>query len=421
MTQINVGSTFSEEHQISSDLVDKFAAFSGDYNPIHMDGSYAKERGYSDRVAHGALQLIYLSRLLGMQLPGPGAVWVSQEVYWNRPVFVGDRIKMTATVLGYSRSSKLLKLQVDIVNQFNDKVMEGEAVVKVSQVLVRNLVGERGPLELESKGSESQTKKTREKRPMRKQKKQDLNNARVALISGGSRGIGAAVAGRLVADGYRVVVNYVHDESSADAVVREINDKGGVAVKYRADVGDEQAVSTMSRDVIGELGRCDVVVHAASPSLARIMAEEISLNHLEEYFRVYLGGAISLVNRFSPAMKEEGFGRFVFFGSSGITGDPPKGMASYLIAKEALWGYTKVISAEIARFGITTNLVSPSLTITDLTRDIPLRIKELEALRSPTRRLATVTDSAGLVSFLCSVEAEYINGLNIPVAGGLFR
>jgi NAD(P)-dependent dehydrogenase (short-subunit alcohol dehydrogenase family) len=120
-------------------------------------------------------------------------------------------------------------------------------------------------------------------------------------------------------------------------------------------------------------------------------------------------------------MKETGFGRFVFFGSSGITGEPPKGMASYLVAKEALWGYTKAISMEIAQFGITTNLVSPSLTITDLTRDVPLRIKELEALRSPTRRLAKVEDSAELVSFLCSTEAGFINGLNIPVAGGLFR
>ena len=418
MTQIDVGTTFSEEHEISTDLVDKFAEFSGDYNPVHLDRDYARERGYSDRVAHGALQLAYLSRLLGMQLPGPGTIWVSQKVNWNLPVFVGDRIKITATVLGYSNSTNLLKLQIDIVNQLNYKVMEGEAVVRLSEVLSRSLVGEESVLEPDAKKSKNQIRKVGQ---MGSKKERNVNGARVALISGGSRGIGAAVVRKLAANGYRVVINYVHDEMSADAVAREIIQEGGVALRYRADIGDAQAVSKMTNDVLAEFGRCDVVIHAASPVLERITAEEIRLDHLEDYFRVYLGGAISLVKGLSPAMKETGFGRFVFFGSSSITGEPPKGLASYLVAKEALWGYTKAISMEIAQFGITTNLVSPSLTITDLTRDVPLRIKELEALRSPTRRLAKVEDSAELVSFLCSTEAGFINGLNIPVAGGLVR
>ncbi len=174
----------------------------------------------------------------------------------------------------------------------------------------------------------------------------------------------------------------------------------------------------MADMILDRFGRCDVVIHTATPQIERIKVNEMEYASLERYFNVYLGGAIALVNLLSPRMIEQKFGRFIFLGSSGLFGKPPEGMTPYLMAKEALWGYVRGVSSEIGLFGITANLVSPSLTVTDLTNDVPARIKEIEACKSPARRLARTEDSAALISFLCSDEAGYINGANIPVTGG---
>ena len=94
-------------------------------------------------------------------------------------------------------------------------------------------------------------------------------------------------------------------------------------------------------------------------------------------------------------------------------------MASYVTAKEkSLWGYTKSLAVEMAPFGITANMVSPSITVTNLTSGISARVKEVEAMKSPVRRLATIEDTACQITHLCSREASYINGINLPVTGG---
>ena len=101
-----------------------------------------------------------------------------------------------------------------------------------------------------------------------------------------------------------------------------------------------------------------------------------------------------------------------------MSGAPPAGWAAYLTAKQALWGLAKSMATEFGPSGITTNMVSPGLTVTDLTTNIPARAKEVEAHRSPMRRLATSQDTAELVSFLAGKPSGYINGANLPVSGG---
>ena len=117
-------------------------------------------------------------------------------------------------------------------------------------------------------------------------------------------------------------------------------------------------------------------------------------------------------------MKDNSFGRIVFIGTSYLFGEPPLGTIAYVSAKEALWGYTKVLATDIARYGVTVNMVSPSLTITDLSENVPLRVKELQAFKNPTRRLSTTRDAANQVSYVCSEFSSYTNGINIPVTGG---
>ena len=127
---------------------------------------------------------------------------------------------------------------------------------------------------------------------------------------------------------------------------------------------------------------------------------------------------MALVASASPGMAERKFGRFIFLGTAYTFGMPPGGLAPYVVAKGALWEFVKCAAAELGPAGITSNMVSPGMTVTDLTADVSARAKEVEARKSPMRRLATVEDTAGMVAFLASDAASYLNGVNLPLTGG---
>ena len=105
--KFSVGQIFQDKLHIDEQLLERFADLSGDRNPIHLDGHEALSYGYSKRVAHGVLSLALLSRLVGVKIPGPGAIWLENQIQWIAPVFVGDDIVMTATVKGVSSSVEI--------------------------------------------------------------------------------------------------------------------------------------------------------------------------------------------------------------------------------------------------------------------------------------------------------------------------
>ena len=128
---INVGFSTSVRHEITSDAVDAFAALSGDVNPIHMDGDYARGLGFPGRVAHGVLIAAYLSSLFGMNFPGPGCFWAKQSFEWRLPVVIGDVIEILATVKHKSAGTRTLLMSVEARNQKGQIVMTGEGAVRL--------------------------------------------------------------------------------------------------------------------------------------------------------------------------------------------------------------------------------------------------------------------------------------------------
>ena len=174
----------------------------------------------------------------------------------------------------------------------------------------------------------------------------------------------------------------------------------------------------MIDSVFEAFGRIDVVVHGASPSVPPVGVLDLAYADIERYYKVYVGGALTLLARTVPRMTEHRFGRFIFMGTSFLFGVPPDGMAAYVAGKESLWGLVKALAGELGPKGITCNMVSPGVTVTDLTADLPARLKELHARKSPVRRLATTADSAAVVAFLASEAGGYVNGVNMPVTGG---
>jgi len=381
-----VGETRRATLAVDEALIARFADLSGDHNPIHVDRAAAGAFGYPRQVAHGAILMALVSKVIGMELPGPGALWMGQTVQWLHPVFAGDSIELVVTVEALAAGADLVTLGMAAANQRGETVMKGSATVKVTdQVAARPLASA---------------------------------VTRTALVTVASRGIGAAIARRLAAQGIAVGVNYYKSSADADEVVRAIETGGGRAVAIGADVGDAreapQAVARLAR----AFGRVDVVVHGASPPVPALGVEQLGYADAERYHRVYVGGALALVGATLPAMIEAGFGRFIVLGTSYMFGAPPPGMGAYVSAKHAVWGLVRSLSVELGRHGITANMVSPGMTVTDLTAEVPLRLKEVEARRNPMRRLATPSDAADVVAFLASDAAGYVNGQNIPVTGG---
>jgi 3-oxoacyl-[acyl-carrier protein] reductase len=241
---------------------------------------------------------------------------------------------------------------------------------------------------------------------------------RVALVLGGSRGIGAAITRRLSMEGHHVAINCRPDSTAGDSLMRELAETGASVGIAPGDIGDPEDAERMLNKVLSEFGRVDIVVHSATPPIPSVEVASLRYADIEGYLRTYLAGTTATLAAVSGGMKERGFGRFVFLGTSYMFGIPPVGMAAYVAAKSALWGLARSLATELGPFGITSNMVSPGLTSTDLTGHLSARIKEVDARRSPARRLADIEDTAAMVAFLARDEASYINGANLPVTGG---
>lgn len=372
---------------MTPELVDGFAELSGDRNPIHVDPAAAKAMGYARPVAHGALLLAAISRLVGTRLPGSGALWARQSIEWKNAVLIGDVIEITLTATRYSKATRLLEFEVAALNQRGETVLTGAGAAQVPEPVPA----------------------TSRKAPVAQ---------RVALVTGASRGLGAGIAAHLASLGWAIAVNYSRSSADADALVGQIAAAGGKALAVRADVAETDAVRALVDGVARRMGRIDAVVHCATPALIRKPVKESSFADADAYLRTYLGGAMSLVQAAAPHMAKEEFGRFVFLGSAALFGQPPAGLAPYLAAKGALLAYAMSAATELGPLGITVNVISPGLTVTDLTSGLTPRAKELEARRSPRRRLATVEDTAACVAYLLSDAASYLTGAHLPLTGG---
>ena len=385
MTRFGAGMSAAARVTVTPAVAAEFAALSGDSNPIHLDAEQARAFGHPHPVAHGAFLLAVVSRLIGTELPGPGAVWMGHSVEWQHPVYVGDEIVVEVTVSRVAAGAEMLLLDLNARNAEGRAVMTGQARVKVGE----RVGGKDGPSE----------------------------PAKVALVTGGSRGIGAAIVRRLARAGCDVAVNFKANAGAADALVRECSDGGSTVLSFAADVAEPDAAAALARKVEERFGRLDVVVHGASPPVLERAADALSYADVEPFLATYLGGALALVGAASPGMQARGFGRFVLLGTAYLFGSPPRHLAAYLTAKHALWGLVRSLAVELGPHGITSNMVSPGMTITDFTAHVPLRVKEVAARTNPTRRLPLGEDTAELVSFLVKPEAGYLNGLNLPLTG----
>lgn len=240
---------------------------------------------------------------------------------------------------------------------------------------------------------------------------------RVALVTGASRGIGAAVAKALASHGASVVVNYKDSKDKADEVVGDINKAGGRAIAVQADVRDRKAVDAMVERALKEFGLIDVLVCNASIGFPMKPFAELSWEEIE----AKLVGEIKALYNCSRAvldgMIERKRGKLIFI-SSGLSRHPGYGFTAHAGAKAAMDGIAKVMAMELGPMGITVNVVGPGLTRTDATSGLPEEVFRMTEQAAPLRRVGMPADVAGAVVFLASPLSDYITGQYIHVNGG---
>ncbi|QWV95957.1 SDR family oxidoreductase [Geomonas nitrogeniifigens] len=400
---LQVGRRDTVEMIVSAELIDAFAALSGDDNELHMSDAAARRYGFPQRVCHGVLSLAFISTLIGKKLPGAGALWRSLKVEWLRPVFPGDKVTITGEVTQVSASTSSIAMKIGAVNQNGTEVLQAEVAVGVGSELA--LSPQISPAAAAAAGPSAAMPATEE------------GGKAAVLVTGGSRGIGRAIALELARSGHPVAIAYHSAQAQAAEVVEEIEAAGGRAAAVRIDLGRsiDTAVLEQAQSVLGPLLG---LVHAASPPLQNRPFDQLAPGDFEQYFRVYVCGAVELIQALHGNMKQHQFGRVVFLGTSAIIGTPPAKMAAYVTGKSAVLGLCKGLAVELGPSGVTVNMVSPGLTMTDLTRDYSPRMQLAEAQKSPMRRLATPMDTASMVRFLLSEEASFITGANLPLTGG---
>ncbi len=244
---------------------------------------------------------------------------------------------------------------------------------------------------------------------------------RVALVTGGARGIGAAVALRLAQDGHDVAVLDLDEAACADSVAA-VNAVGRHAVAVGADVANEKAVATAVERLAAELGPPLVLVNNAGilrdHVLPKMTADEWDLVQ-----QVHLRGAFLMCRAVQPLMREAGWGRIVNLSSTAALGNV--GQANYSAAKAGLQGFTRTLALELGRYGITVNSVAPGYTITDMTKStaerIGVTIEELSkdvVAGIPVGRPGQPEDIAHAVSYFCDERSGFVSGQVLYVAGG---
>lgn len=239
----------------------------------------------------------------------------------------------------------------------------------------------------------------------------------VALITGASRGIGAATARLLAQHGAAVVVNYVSNDDAAGEVVSSIEEAGGRALAAKADVRDQAAVKAMVATVNDRFGLIDVLVLNAHIKAPIAPAVEQSWEDFRTKIVSEMEAAFYPVVAVVPNMKQRQRGCIVGI-SSGVSQNPPPGASAHSTAKSALNAYLRSLALELGPFGIRVNTVAPGLIMTDNTAPMPDQFKAVMAASTPLKRNGQPEDIAGAILMLAQDESSFITGTYLNVDGG---
>jgi 3-oxoacyl-[acyl-carrier protein] reductase len=244
---------------------------------------------------------------------------------------------------------------------------------------------------------------------------------RIAIVTGAARGIGAAAARRLAADGMAVAVLDLDEAACADTV-SQIEKAGGTAIAVGADVSDAEAVKAAVDKVAAELGEPTVLVNNAGVTRDNLLFR-MSEGDWDMVMGVHLKGAFLMTRAVQGYMVSAKWGRIINLSSTSAVGN--RGQVNYSAAKAGMQGYTKTLAIELGKFGITANAVAPGFVATEMTKATAERLgvsfddfKAASAREIPVARVGEPADIAAVISFFAREEAGYVSGQILYAAGG---
>lgn len=241
-------------------------------------------------------------------------------------------------------------------------------------------------------------------------------SGQVALVTGGTRGVGLAISKRLISRGVTVAVGYAANARAAGQFGDDYADYG--VTVHQGDIGSVDDCTRVAGEVIARHGRLDILVNNAATTLDRTV-RKMTAAEWDQVIRVNLSGAFHLSQALLPQMLERGYGRIVNISSViGSTGG--FGQANYAAAKSGLFGLTMSLALETARKNITVNTVTPGLISTDMSASIPAAAMEQILARIPAGRPGAPDEVARVVEFLADPESSYITGQVYAVNGGMY-
>jgi NAD(P)-dependent dehydrogenase (short-subunit alcohol dehydrogenase family) len=241
---------------------------------------------------------------------------------------------------------------------------------------------------------------------------------KVALVTGGSRGLGAAIASAFAAEGADVAISYVASAEKAEAVVETLKAAGVRALAIRSDQADTAAAKPLVETVLAHFGRLDILVNNAAVAAPLQTVDDPNLDTaaLDRLWQINVMGAVATTRAAAPALSDGG--RIIFIGSGLGSRVPFAGVADYSASKWAIAGYAQGVQRDLGRRNITVSVVQPGIMPTDMAAEVrdnlPPAMMDLHAIR----RIATLEEVAGTVTFLAGPNAAYIAGGVIDISGG---
>lgn len=394
LDELAVGQVESVTRTITAEDVAAFARLSGDYNALHVDDEFAARTEFQHRVVHGFLHASLLSTLVGMKLPGRGAVYLSQSIDFSGPAFIGDTLTAHGTIERIDRDTRIIELDTEISNQRGAVVLRGKARAKVLRL----------------------PEPPRPTQPDAAPVTGRLLAGKRALVTGASRGIGRATALLLAQHGAHVWINFHNSRAAAAELAEAIRRDHGSCDIIGADVTRPEDVEAMMREIAGS-GGLEILVNNAGPRIQTSPFDKLSWSDMEKAYASFVGSAFHVTQSALPYLRESR-GSIVTVSTSASLQRTAHNWLPYVAAKSALHAMMKNLAQELGPSGITVNLVSPSLVDTDLVAGTPDRIRQMTVSRTPLRRLATVDDVAGAILLLVTPFARFITGENLLVTGG---